>query len=225
MKKPSRCESRVRVRRAIRKGTIGGPDLEHWCDGSKLEKGDTGAAVVWKSDCDGKWQTVKVSLGQNKEIFDAEMWGISEAIKVAEQESKEVLHSLVISIFCDSQTAINNLREDRGSGGQAIKRQIYQKTERLVQQQGHDISIKWIPGHNKIEGNERADRAAREAAGEKVRTARRTSLAHVKRQIAEEKKLQICTWYQEKARERESNKRGFYIPCLKNTDSPPPGQG
>ena len=41
--------------KAIRKGTIGGPDLELWCDGSKLEKGDTGAAVVWKSDCDGKW--------------------------------------------------------------------------------------------------------------------------------------------------------------------------
>lgn len=187
--------------KAIRERTIGGPDLELWCDGSKLDKGGTGAAVVWKSDCDGEeWQTVKVSLGQKEEIFDAEMWGISKAIKVAEQKSREVLHSLVISIFCDSQTTINNLREDRSSGGQGIKRQIYQKTERLVQQ-GHDISIRWIPGHSKIEGNERADRAAKEAAGEgKVQTARWTSLAHIKRQITEEKKLQIYTWYQQKPR-------------------------
>lgn len=93
--------------------------------------------------------------------------------------------------------------------------QIYQKTEQLVQQ-GHEISIRWISGHNKIEGNERADRAAKKVAGEgKVRTARWTSLAHVKRQITEERKLQIYTQYQEKARERESNKLGFYIPCLK----------
>ncbi len=115
--------------KAIREGTIGGSDLELWCDGSKLEKGGTEAVVVWKSDWNSKeWQTVKVSLGQNKEIFDAEMWEISEAIKVAEQRSREVLHSLVISIFCDSQTTINNLREDHSSVGQKIKKQIYQKT-------------------------------------------------------------------------------------------------
>ncbi len=109
------------------------------------------------------------------------MWGISKAITVAEQKTREIQHSLVISIFCDSQTAINNLREDHSSGGQVLKMQIYQKTEQLVQQ-GHNISIRWVPGHNKIEGNERADRAAKEAAGErKVRTARWTSLAHVKR--------------------------------------------
>lgn len=109
--------------KAIREGTIGGSDLELWYDGSKLERGGTGAAVVWKSDWNSEdWQTVKVSLGQNKEIFDVEMWGISEAIKVAKQRSREVLHSLVISIFCNSQTTINNLREDHSSGGQALKR-------------------------------------------------------------------------------------------------------
>lgn len=64
---------------ALREGTIRGPGLELWCDGSKLDTGGTGAAVVWKSNCDGgEWQTIKVSLGRNKEIFDAEMWGISE---------------------------------------------------------------------------------------------------------------------------------------------------
>ena len=209
--------------KAIREETIGGSDLELWCNRSKLEKGGTEAAVVWKSNWNSKeWQTVKISLEQNKEIFDAEIWGISEAIKVAEQRSREVLHSLVISIFYDSQTTINNLREDHSSGGQALKRQIYQKTEWQVQQ-GYDISIRWIPGHSKIEGNEKADRAAKEAAGKgKVRTARWTSLAHVKCQITKEKKLQIHTWYQQKARERESNRRCFYIPCLK-TQTPRQG--
>lgn len=181
------------------------PDIKLWCDGSKLDTGDTGAAVVWKYYRQEEWHIFKVSLGWNKEIFDAKMWGISEAVKVAEYRTREVQNASVISIFCDSQTAINNLREDNSFAGQALKMQIYQKTERLVQKGM----------------NEKADRAAKEAArGRKIRTARWTSLAHVKRQIMEERKLQIYMWYEQKARERESFKRGFYIPCLKTQIHP-----
>lgn len=44
-----------------------GPELKLWWDGSKLDTGGTGAAVVWKSHRSGEeWQTVKVSLGPNK---------------------------------------------------------------------------------------------------------------------------------------------------------------
>ena len=43
----------------------------------------TGAAVVWKKNRLSKeWQELKISLGQNKEIFDAEVWGISEALRL-----------------------------------------------------------------------------------------------------------------------------------------------
>ncbi len=108
-----------RKEKAIRKETTTGPDLELWCDGSKLDTGGNEAAVVWKDCSQEKWQIVKVSLGKNKEIFDAELWGISEAINVVEQKAREIQQSLVISIFCNSQTAINNLREDHSSEGQA----------------------------------------------------------------------------------------------------------
>ena len=99
--------------------------------------------------------------------------------------------------------------------GQALKIQIYQKAKKLVQQ-GHSISIRWVPSHSGVEGNEKADKAAKEAAsGERVRTAKWASLTHVKRQIQDEEKLQISIWHEEKTREREAGRRGYYIPCLK----------
>lgn len=48
-----------------------------WCDGSKRDEGGAGAAVVWKENAiNGRWPERRVSLGKNKEIIDAEMWGI-----------------------------------------------------------------------------------------------------------------------------------------------------
>ena len=176
-------------KRAILEAKGGMAHLKLWCDGSKLDKG-TGAAVVWeKGGTTKEWQEKKVGLGLNKEIFDAEMWGISEAFKVAEQKTEKIRQPWVISIFCDSQTVINNLRECGSYVGQALKMQIYQKAKKLVQQ-GHDISIRWVPGYSGVEGNKRANKAAKKAAiGERVRTAKWTNLTHIKQQITEEKKL------------------------------------
>ncbi len=115
------------------------------------------------------------------------MWGISEAFKVAEKIIRQVQESWVINIFCDSQSIINNLRECNVGAGQALKLQIYQKAQELVER-GHSILIRWIPGHSGVEGKERADKAAKEAAlGRRVRKAKWTSLTHVRRQITDEK--------------------------------------
>lgn len=60
-------------------------DLTLWCDGSKLDSGRAGAAVIWReSGEDNGWRKQNVTLGKIKEILDAELWGISEAVKIAE---------------------------------------------------------------------------------------------------------------------------------------------
>ena len=144
-------------------------DLILWCDGSKLDQGGAGAAVVWKEGELGReWQEKKVSLGKNKEILDAKIWGISETLKVAGQKAIRTQQHLAVSIFCDSQTIINKLAKMDSSAGQALKIQIYQKADQLTQQ-GHSISVYWVPGHSGLEGNERADKAAKEATtGERI---------------------------------------------------------
>ena len=71
--------------------------------------------------------------------------------------------------------------------GQALKAQIYQKVEQLIQQ-GHEISVRWVPGYSKVERNEMVDKVVKEAArGEKIQTAGWTSLTYLRRQLTEEK--------------------------------------
>ena len=56
-----------------------------------LNNGGTGTAVLWEKDGTKKeWQEQKAGLGLNNDIFDAEMWGISEAFKVAERKTRQV---------------------------------------------------------------------------------------------------------------------------------------
>ncbi len=191
-------------------------DLTLWCDGSKLDQGGAGAAVVWKENRQSnEWITQKITLGKNKEIFDAEMWGISEAVKVAEKKGSRVQQPLAISIFCDSQTAINRLKMMDSKAGQALKSQVYRKVEQLTQQK-HKISLRWVPGHSNVEGNEKADMAAKEAAaGQRIQTAKWTSLTHLKRRITEEKAAQLLAWNDQGVKERESRQSGLYIPSQK----------
>ena len=56
-----------------------------------------------------------------------------------------------------------------------------------------------------------------EAAGNfRVQTAGiRCSLTHLKRRITEEKKSQLWAWHDQKTKERESRKSGFYVPFSK----------
>ncbi len=75
-------------------------DLTLWCNGSKLNQERVGAIVV--SKLENSWLMQKITLGKYKEIFDAEMYGVSEAVKDAEQNCLRSLHLFVISKFCDS---------------------------------------------------------------------------------------------------------------------------
>ena len=76
--------------------------------------GRTGAAVVWKKNRNSEeWQELNTSLGQNKEIFDAEMWGISEAVKVAEQKTRQVQQPLVIGRFSDNHQQLERVSQFR----------------------------------------------------------------------------------------------------------------
>jgi hypothetical protein len=79
--------------------------LVYWTDGSRLDTAATGAGIAWKSNRD--WREKAISLGKTKEVFDAELYGIQEALKLAYREHS-IRRTLIrkVIIFSDSQAAL-----------------------------------------------------------------------------------------------------------------------
>jgi hypothetical protein len=64
--------------------------LSIWSDGPRLENGRTGAGVEWQ-DSSGAWKSKEIPLGQEKEVFDAEMIGVYKALEIANNLTIRIL--------------------------------------------------------------------------------------------------------------------------------------
>ena len=91
-----------------------------WTDGSKLDQGNTGAAVCWKGRNLDQWKEKSYFLGKNKEILDAELWAIWKALEIELKETKNT-RGIPVTVFCDSQRAL-----------EAIKRPLSWKETRFL---------------------------------------------------------------------------------------------
>ena len=131
-----------RTKNSNRRGPKDVSDLALWSDGSKLESGEAGAAVVWKNSTSHRWDVGKISLGKNKEILDGQLWGISEALKIALKENT-TRKARRITVFSDSQAAIKQLQGSKSNAGQALKIQIL-KRARQLHTHGGELIVRWI---------------------------------------------------------------------------------
>jgi ribonuclease HI len=69
-------------------------------------------------------------------------------------------------IATDSKRAIRSIVEGTNPHGQYVVRYISKHIEALRDQEGGSVLLQWVPAHKGIEGNERADRLAKEAIEE-----------------------------------------------------------
>ena len=90
------------------------------------------------------------------------------------------------TIFTDSTAAMRRITGDALGPGQEMATRAIEIAERVVGQ-GNSITIRWTPAHRGVEGNERADQAAKEVAElPPLRTTRdRFSLAYLGRRATE----------------------------------------
>lgn len=95
-------------------------------------------------------------FGGGKEILDADLWEISEALGIARKETLNARNAS-ITIFCDSQKAPKTIQQPRiHQENRVLRSFIYQKTGEL-QSNGHCLAILWIPSHSGLLENEKSE--------------------------------------------------------------------
>jgi ribonuclease HI len=157
-----------------------------WTDGSRDDLGNVGAAVAW-NEVD-EWTVLKYRLGRNKEVFDAELFAILQATVLIRDEGAIMIGEGIqkISIFTDSQAALNRIQDNGIGPGQTWASAIIRNTDE-IRRQNIQGEVRWVPGHAGIEGNETADKFAKDAAEPEIEEElpsaedRCTSLSHLRR--------------------------------------------
>jgi ribonuclease HI len=164
------------------------PGLSLWSDGSRFDNGRVGAGVAWQAL--GVWQARGIPLGLGKEVFDAELIGACEALELALKDRDKG----PVTVLLDSQAAISRLQHQRAGPGQGLAIRAHRAAHALGAQ-GRPATIQWVPGHHGIEGNERADQAAKQAASKTPRGGQgKLSLAYTHRTRTEVARAQRQQW-------------------------------
>jgi len=130
-----------------------------WTDGSRKEDEWVGCAVVWKEE---RWNKRRVHLGRQKEAFDAEMYAMSEAVKIADEigEEKEARR---VTILTDSKATLRRIQSDEPGPGQVLALRTMNWKSQLLKK-NIQVEYRWVPTHKGIEGNKEADLQATKAA-------------------------------------------------------------
>src|SRR5690348_5564865 len=103
-------------------------------------------------------QSFSWNLGAGMEVFDAELFALEKAFKIAWEKKQEFIKK--VWIFSDSQAAIKRLQNSSLKADQYYIQFIRKWAEKF--KNNHILlQLKWIPGHMNILGNELADKTAK----------------------------------------------------------------
>jgi len=155
-----------------------------------------------------RWNGKGFHLGKNKEVFDAELYAIFQATMHFAKRNED---NQSYTIFVDSTSAIKRCFHDRLGPGQQLQRTLNGWC-REMGERGDSLTIRWVPGHANIEGNEVADFWAKNAAQNRGYATNKaylneTSLAFMSRKATEARSDGTTKWIAE-----HSSKRSQYKP-------------
>ena len=138
-----------------------------YTDASKIEGSRVGLAVVqWIY---GKWvHVIKKSIPEERSVFRGELGAIKEATEYIKENPEQ--SSNIKCIKSDSKSALQEISKPKSTDKDA--KDIRKNIAEIKLATGKRIKLKWVKAHVGEEGNEEADKAAKEAIwdGDKIET-------------------------------------------------------
>ena len=129
--------------------------IQCYTDGSKMDNG-VGAGLIIKNG-EETAITKSYQLQPETSVFQAEIMAINKAIDTLEESD---INSKDIIIFTDSQSALGAI--DKHKTNSKIVLDTVNKLNKLGK--ANNLNLKWVKAHVGIDGNETADRLAKEGS-------------------------------------------------------------
>ncbi|QRV77059.1 Reverse transcriptase from transposon X-element protein [Ceratobasidium sp. AG-Ba] len=136
-------------------------DIKIFTDGSMKDGGVGAAAVLIREGAEDR--TLKVYLGSDEEheVYEAEIIGLQLGLRLLETERWPMEDA---TIFMDNQAVLRTLTVGKTKQLSNMFADLSSILHRVFRKHGNiQIEARWIPGHEGVDGNEKADEAAREA--------------------------------------------------------------
>jgi ribonuclease HI len=148
--------------------SLPGTDIKVFTDGSKLANGIAGAGfALYQSG--RQFLQSSLSLGPNKEVFDAEAEAALAGIKAALKLHTACFATNLWICLDNLEVATRLLSPFTGSSQEVFESfralaSTWLARERFMYTDGGSVRICWVPSHTQIPENEAADQAAKKGA-------------------------------------------------------------
>jgi ribonuclease HI len=100
------------------------------------------------------------NLGDTQLVYDGEFEGIAQAVEFASSNSKP---NRCFRVFSDNRGALLRIQTLSDTPGQAYQLRILNAAKNIAKK-GAGLDLNWVPGHQDILVNEKADYLAKKAS-------------------------------------------------------------